>query len=336
MRGAGRAGGLAVAALLALPGIAGAHSLVRIGGDVVRYQAADATSLNTLTVRIAGDQIDLTDRTVDGGIDPGPCDPGEITNDANAWIVQALCPRAGMTSLLIDVGDREDRATIDVPMPVVLIGGPGADVLQTGSQADQLRGDDGNDSLSAGAGGDVVEGGPGFDSLSGGDGDDLLSDADGLADRISCGAGTDRVEADTADTVDADCEAVTRTAVTAPPDVAADDRTPPVVRAGGPTRQRLRRGRVHLLATSSERGSLAGSGFVDVGGISLPVQAQRKRVTVAGGGARLTVLLSRRHIRLCRRALARGRRASVRMFAVGTDLAGNSRRAAPIRIRLRR
>jgi RTX calcium-binding nonapeptide repeat (4 copies) len=322
--------------VLALPAIAGAHSIVRIGGNVVRYQAEDATSLNTLTVRITGDQIDLTDRTVDGGIDPGPCDPGEITNDANAWIVQALCPRAGMASLLIDVGDREDRATIDAPLPVVLIGGPGADVLQTGGQADQLRGDDGNDDLAAGAGGDVVDGGPGFDVLSGGDGDDLLRDPDGLADRIACGAGTDRVEADTADAVDADCESVTRAVVAPPPGVVADDTTPPVVRAGGPVRQRLRRGRVHLLATSSEVGFLAGSGSLDVAGVSLPIQAQRKRVTVAGGGARLAIRLTRRHIRMCRRALARGRRASIRMFAVGTDLAGNSRRAAPVRIRLRR
>jgi Ca2+-binding RTX toxin-like protein len=131
---------------------------VRLGGDTVRYLSADATSLNTLTVRFAGDQIDLTDRTVDGGIDPGPCDPGEITNDANAWIVQALCPRTRISSLFVDVGDREDRVTIDVPLPVVLIGGPGADVLQTGAGADQLRGDDGNDQLSAGAGDDVIDG----------------------------------------------------------------------------------------------------------------------------------------------------------------------------------
>ncbi len=93
---------------------------------------------------------------------------------------------------------------------------------------------------------------------------------------------------------------------------------------------------MHLLATSSERGLLAASGGLDVGGISLPVQADRKRVTVAGGGVRLTIRLTRRHIRMCRRALSRGRRASVRMFAVATDLAGNSRRAKPIRIRLRR
>ncbi len=326
----------AASALLALaPATAGAHSLVRIGGDTVRYHSVDATSLNTLTVRIAGDRIDVSDRTVDGGIDPGPCEPGAISDDANAWIVQALCPRAGMTELNIDLGEREDRATIDVPLRVVLFGGPGSDVLRTGASADEVRGDAGNDNLATGPGNDVVEGGLGYDVLAGNEGNDTLRDADGLADRISCGPGADRVEADTTDVVAADCELIARTFVAPPADAAANDGTAPVVRVGGPTLQRLRRGRVHLLATTSERGFLAASGRVDVGGISLPVQADRKRVSVAGGGARLTVRLTRRHVRLCRRALKRGRRASVQMWAVGTDLAGNSRRAKPIRIRLR-
>jgi hypothetical protein len=57
---------------------------------------------------------------------------------------------------------------------------------------------------------------------------------------------------------------------------------------------------------------------------------------VAGGGAALTIRLSKRHLRLCRRAFRRGRRASIRMWAVGTDLAGNSRRARAMTIRLRR
>jgi RTX calcium-binding nonapeptide repeat (4 copies) len=324
-------------ALLALaPATAAAHSVVRIAGDTVRYTSEDATSLNTLTVALAGERIDFTDRTVDGGIDPGSCDPGEISNDANAWILQALCPRAPIARLHVDLGEREDRATVDVPLPVVLIGGPGSDVLRTGAPADQVRGDDGNDDLAAGGGNDVVDGGLGFDALSGGDGDDLVRDADGLADRIECGAGADRVEADTTDVVAADCETVGRTAVNPPAGVATNDTTAPVVRAGGPTLQRLRRGRVHLLATTSEVGTLAASGSVDVAGISLPVQADRKRVSVAGGGARLVIRLTRKHMRLCRRALTRGRRASIRMFAVGTDLAGNSRRAKPMRIRLRR
>jgi hypothetical protein len=328
-----------VAALLALaPATAGAHSLVRIGGDTVRYHSADATSLNSLTVGVAGNRIDITDQTVDGGIDPGPCDPGAISEDANAWIVQALCPRAGMAELNIDLGEREDKATIDVPLRVVLLGGPGSDVLRTGASPDQVQGDGGNDDLATGAGADVVDGGLGYDVLDAGDGDDLVRDADGLADRVSCGPGSDRVEADTTDVVESDCEVVERRLVVPPPDAGspADDRTAPRVQAGGSTLQRLGRRRVRLLATSSERGFLAASGFLEVGGILLPLQSDRKRVTVAGGGASLTIRLSKRHLRLCRNAFRRGRRASIRMWAVGTDLAGNSRRASAVRIRLRR
>ena len=328
----------AASALLALaPATAGAHSLVRIGGDTVRYQSADATSLNTLTVRMAGSRIDLSDRTVDGGIDPGTCDAGAISDDANSWIVQALCPRSGIATVHIDLGEREDKATIDVPLRVTLLGGPGSDVLRTGASADHVRGDAGNDDVAAGPGADLVEGGLGYDVLAGGDGDDLLRDADGLPDQIGCGAGNDRVEADTTDVVGADCEVVGRRLVVPPPDAGApgDDRTAPRVEVGGPTRQRAGRRRVRMLATSSERGFLAASGFLDVGGISLPLQSDRKRVTVAGGGVELRVRLSKRHLRLCRRAFRRGRKASIRMWAVGTDLAGNSRRARSIRIRLR-
>ena len=51
--GAGLAAAAFVALALAAPG-AGAHSLVRPAGAVVSYISADATSLNTLTVRASG------------------------------------------------------------------------------------------------------------------------------------------------------------------------------------------------------------------------------------------------------------------------------------------
>ena len=331
-----RAAILTLAALAVVPASAEAHSLVRVGGDVARYLSADATSLNTLVVRIDGDRVDFSDRTVDGGIDPGPCEPGDISDDANTWIIQALCPRAGLASLSIDLGEREDSAAIDVPMPVLLLGGPGADTLRTGGSADQVRGDDGNDDVASGAGNDVVDGGFGIDRLDGGEGDDLLRDADGLADTITCGPGSDTAEADTADVVAADCEFVTRASVAPPADVPVGDTKAPTLKVGGPAVQRLRKRGVHLLATTSERGLLAASGSVDVAGISLPVQADRKRVNVAGGGAKLVVRLTNQQLRMCRKALARGRPASIRMFAVATDLAGNSRRAKPLRIRLKR
>jgi RTX calcium-binding nonapeptide repeat (4 copies) len=327
----------AALAALALPASAGAHSVVRIGGDAVNYLSVDATSLNTLTGRMAGGRIELRDRTVDGGIDPGTCDPGEITPDANAWIIQVFCSRQRIARLNIDLGEREDSASISVPMPVTLLGGPGSDRLQLGPGDDRLQGDDGNDEVAGGGGDDVLDGGLGYDRLDGGDGGDRLVSADGLADRVLCGAGADRVEADTVDDVAGDCETIDRRPVVPPADAGAtlDDQTAPVVQAGGKIVQRLGRRSVKVLATSSERGFLAASGFLNVGGISLPLQSDRRRVPVAGGGATLTVKLTSRHVRRARRALRRGGRPSIRMFAVATDLAGNSQRARAVRIRLR-
>ena len=329
--------GLALLVLATLPASAGAHSLVRIGGTTVNYLSADATSLNTLTVRMSGSRIEFDDRTVDGGIDPGTCDPGAISDDANAWIVQVFCPRRGTTSVTVDLGEREDRATVDLPVPVTLLGGPGSDVLRTGPAAEDVQGGDGNDDIATGEGADDVDGGLGYDVLRSGEGDDLIEADDGLVDRIECGPGRDRVAADTLDDAAIDCEQVGRRPVVPPQDSGdANDRTGPHVEAGGKTVQRLGRRSVKLLATSSERGMLGASGSLDVSGISLPLQSDRRRVTVAGGGARLTVRLNRRHRRLCNRALGRGRRCRIRMWAVGTDLAGNSTRAPSVRIRMRR
>jgi Ca2+-binding RTX toxin-like protein len=330
--------GLAVCAAGVAPAAADAHSIVRYDGSTAIYLSADATSLNTLTGSLAGARIDLRDRTVDGGIDPGSCDPGAISPDANAWIVQVLCPRARTARLRIDLGEREDSASLNVPVPVDMSGGPGSDTLRTGAPADEIGGDDGNDVVAAGGGNDTVDGGAGYDALDGGDGDDAITAADGLADRVHCGSGRDSVDADTLDAIDADCETVRRRFVPAPAGAQPDpnDRAAPKVEAGARSRQRLRGGRVRMQATTSEPGFLAASGFLDVGGISLPLQSNRRTVDVGGGGDELTIRFSRRQLRLSRRALARGRRATVRMWAVGTDPSGNSAKARPIRIRLRR
>jgi hypothetical protein len=136
-------GAAALAALLlagALPATAGAHSIVRIGGTKVTYLSADATSLNTLTGRVNGGRIELHDPTVDGGIDPGTCDPGDITDDGNAWIIQVFCPRGGIDGLRIDLGEREDTATLDLPVEIELLGGGGADTLSTCGLADSVAG----------------------------------------------------------------------------------------------------------------------------------------------------------------------------------------------------
>ena len=72
---------------------------------VVSYLSQDATSLNTLTVRPDGGRIEFHDPTVDGGLDPGDCTPGDV---AGGFIVQAFCPAAGVERVRIDLGERED------------------------------------------------------------------------------------------------------------------------------------------------------------------------------------------------------------------------------------
>jgi hypothetical protein len=345
---------IAAAGALAAAPAAHAHSLVRTGGNEVAYLSSDAVSLNTLVVKRSGSNIDFRDPTVSGGLDPGPCTPGEVTDDANAWLIQVLCPAAGADRLRIDLGDREDSATVQVDLPTALVGGPGVDrlttaggtdsvagddgddVITTGAGDDQVNAGDGDDEVDAGLGNDVVEAGLGADAVAGGDGDDDLRARDGIADAVRCGAGTDTVEADTLDDVALDCETVHRLPTPAPAGggTTGRDRVAPRVRVGGPTVQRA--SRLHILATSSERGTLSASGFVDVAGLALPVSAARQRVGVGGGGVRLTVRLPARARREAARAWRRGRRVTVRLGVVGTDRAGNSAEVQAPRIRLLR
>jgi Ca2+-binding RTX toxin-like protein len=330
---------IAVAALvgaLAAAADARAHSILRYSGSDLTYFAEDATSANRLTIRPSGRDLELRDPTSDGGIDPGPCRPGDISDDANAWILQAFCPRADVARIRLDLGEREDAATLSVAVPATVAGGDGADRLTTGAPGDELDGDGGNDRLAGGAGRDVLDGGPGADRLDGGADDDELRVRDGEPDTVACGAGADRVDADQLDQVAADCEALARTPTPPPPDAGgADDGTAPRVEAGAATLQRMgRRWRIRVVATSSERGALATSGYLDVNDTSLPLRGSRKRLAVAGGGVELTLRLGRREIRQCRRAFRRGRRAVARVSVVATDAAGNSasRRLRPIRL----
>jgi RTX calcium-binding nonapeptide repeat (4 copies) len=328
----------ALCAALLAPSGAAAHSLVRVGGGQVNYIAKDATSLNKLKVRPSRGSIELLDRSVDGGMDPGPCRPGDVTDDVNSWIVQVFCGSSGIRRVHADLGEREDAATVSARVAVTLLGGPGADRLTGGPRPDTVDGGDGNDRLAGAGGADELDGGLGTDTLDGGPADDVLRSADGLADRIDCGEGTDRLEADTLDTVEGGCESVSRRAVPPPAGgQTGDDTTAPVVEAGGSTLQRLGRGgRVSIAATSSERGFLAASGSLEVAGLALPLQSNRRRVSVAGAGVELTVRLRGRAMRECRRGLRRGRRAVVRMRVVGTDAAGNSAAVQAPSIRLRR
>ena len=311
------------------PGYAAAHSLVRPAGAVVSYLSADATSLNTLQARVSGNRIEFRDETVDGGMDPGNCTPGDV--DASGYIVQTFCPLAGVQRVRIDLGEREDRATVTLPVAATVLAGPGADRIAVDGPGHELSGGEGNDALQGGGGDDVLSGDQGADVIEGGPGGDRIAARDGAGDEVTCGDGTDTVDADTLDIVTLDCESVTRTFVPSSGESAADGR-PPKLDVGAPTLQRLGRSRtVRVYATSSERGAVSASGALDVGGLVLPVKTiGRERIRVGGGGAVLTYRLRGRHWREARRALRRGRPVSLRLGVVATDLAGEStRRDAP-------
>lgn len=75
----------------------------------------------------------------------------------------------------------------------------GNDVLRAGSEGGLLPGF---------AGDDAMYGGPGGDVMIGGYGDDFFEVAGGGPDHVSCGPGTDLVNADGSDVVSAACETV--------------------------------------------------------------------------------------------------------------------------------
>jgi hypothetical protein len=267
-------------------------------------------------------------------MDPGSCTPGDVTPDSNAWIIQTFCPLAGVARVRIDLGEREDTANVALPVATTVIAGPGADHVTVSGAAGEVTGGDGNDYLAGGPAGDVLSGGQGTDGLDGGGGADRLLARDGVSDGVRCGPGADSVDADTLDWITSDCEKVTRT-LTAPPEGEADDGRRPRLDVGAPTIQRLGSSRsVYVYATSTKRGAISASGFLDIAGLSLPVRTDRRQIRVGGGGVRLTYRLSRSRWRSVAAALRKRRRVVMRLGVVATDLAGRSQQRNAPRIRL--
>jgi Ca2+-binding RTX toxin-like protein len=104
----------------------------------------------------------------------GPC---ELLNGVG------MCRQEFVSSLIIDVRDRDDTVQVSetVPLGALMIGGRGNDNLMGGNGNDILKGNDGRDSLRGRAGADTYKGGRGRDNL---------QTLDGIRDTvISCGDG---------------------------------------------------------------------------------------------------------------------------------------------------
>jgi Ca2+-binding RTX toxin-like protein len=110
-----------------------------------------------------------------------------------------VCSPGSITSILLDLNDADDLASVsDSVPPTTMNGGAGDDSLNSAS---------GSDALLGGPDDDRLEGGGGFDTFIGGAGADAIFARDGLQELVDCGSEADSVDADTIDVL-TDCENV--------------------------------------------------------------------------------------------------------------------------------
>jgi hypothetical protein len=146
---------------LALPASTFGATVTKVNATTLRYDASAGIvdnlrlSVTDANTKILFDTTNSGDAAVSVGCD-SPAG-GDVK-----------CNRAGVTRVIVSLGDRDDSlnsfATADFPIAITADGGPGADELQGGSQADVIGGGDGSDGFTQTGGADDVSGGPGFDS----------------------------------------------------------------------------------------------------------------------------------------------------------------------------
>jgi RTX calcium-binding nonapeptide repeat (4 copies) len=189
--------------------------------------------------------------------------------------------------------------------------GPDVESVSGGSGSDTIVGSAGQNRLEGGAGNDSVDGRAGADILTGGRGADSIGSRDLSADRVDCGADSDRVRGNPGDRVARDCEVV---------GLSAPIRLRPV-------RTRLAgTGSLSVLVTCSATafGQCAGRVVVNT---SRRVQTGqgRKRVRIGSKGFRLDPGTSEEigvRVRPAARRLVRRHRRLVRATVRGGDAAG--------------
>jgi hypothetical protein len=110
---------------------------------------------------------------------------------------ELVCQAAAIDGFEVNAGSGDDYVGVagNVPVPVTVRGGAGADRLTGGGGPDKLLGGPGDDHLSGRGGADVLSGGPGDDVLVGGSGNDVLRGGPGQ-DTLIGGAGSNELQQD--------------------------------------------------------------------------------------------------------------------------------------------
>jgi Ca2+-binding RTX toxin-like protein len=171
--------GLVAVCTLAGCAIAGAtapSSSVSQSGGVITVAAAPGT-VNDISLSEVGGVISIVD-TISLLLAGNGCVQVARTT--------VTCPQAGVGTIMVALGDRDDRVVDATHLQATIKGGDGADTILGG---------DGNDRLYGEAGTDVLKGETGLDRLYGGAGDDVLAGADGN-DLLDGGPGADELIGD--------------------------------------------------------------------------------------------------------------------------------------------
>lgn len=187
---------VAVALSLAISGIAASALLPAVAAGATAhieikrvYYTAGAAEENDISISLVGSNYVLSD--------PGALITAGLGCTASGN--QAVCPATGIIGITVNTGDEADSARNNTSTPSTLSGG------------------DGNDSLQGGNGNDTLRGNRGLDAHSGGAGDDFVDTRGDKGDTVTCGVGNDFVNADSGDSVAADCETVDRGLESPPP-----------------------------------------------------------------------------------------------------------------------
>ena len=158
--------------------------------------------------------------TVDGVANDGR--PGEGDNVIS---IERQTANVSGSFTYTDADDQIEVYANDHFGPSTIVTNGGNDVVTSGETDETIDTGAGNDRIDAGYGNDTITPGPGRDVVSADmaqsgcgvlqscrlpQGNDTVNAVDGEADTISCGVGTDTVDADPVDVVAADCEVVNR------------------------------------------------------------------------------------------------------------------------------
>jgi hypothetical protein len=158
---------LALALTALAPAAAHATGVFQKAGTTVIYTAA-AGDIDQIAAFETATTIRFT-RFGGASFGPGPgCD--FLANDSNT----IDCDKRGVTSVVLDLGDGDDVASINPSLKIPVI----------------FNGADGRDGLFGGGGTDIFDGGPG---------DDNVISRDGRAEQVTCGDGHDTAISDDAD-----------------------------------------------------------------------------------------------------------------------------------------